>query len=301
MYNPFTREYPMSSPLEFVPEEIPETVKRLEIEGGTRSRRGLPKPVEYRCCRITDPVVVDGRLDEDGWRRASWLGPFVDMEKGTSTEFDTRVAFLWDDTNFYAGFKMEEPDVFGFETKRDGGVSGDCEVELFILGEGVYYELQINALNTVYEVLWTWFQPLTETNDLKALDRLFGARRAIYGGLSDDYPGRHGSFDWDFPGLQTAVQIDGSLNCRRVRDRGWTVELALPWSGWADLVRGGRAIPPADGDVWRMGCSRVQHWRDEQGAVVRSRDWSICQHGKIQMHVPDRWPYIVFSRNPAGS
>lgn len=28
------------------------------------------------------------------------IGPFVDMEHGTPTEFDTKVAFLWDDTYF---------------------------------------------------------------------------------------------------------------------------------------------------------------------------------------------------------
>ena len=86
----------------------------------------------------------------------------------------------------------------------------------------------------------------------------------------------------------------GSLNCRRIKDQGWTAEIALPWAGWTDLIHLERARPPVEGDTWRMGCSRVQHWRDSQGDVTRSRDWSICQHGKIQMHVPDRWPYVVF-------
>lgn len=284
----------MNPPLEFIPDEIPETVKRQEMEHGTVGRRGLPRPMDYRCVRITERVVIDGRLDEPCWQRATWLGPFVDMEKGTPVEFDTRVAFLWDETNLYTGFRLEEPDVFGYETRRDGGVGGDCEVEVFILGDGTYYELEMNALNTIYEVFWTWFQPLAETDDLTRLDRLFGTRRAIYGNLNDDYPGRHGSFDWDFPGIQTAVQIDGSINCRRIRDKGWTVEIAFPWAGMTDLMDG-RPLPPRSGDVWRIGCSRVQHWRNDDGKVERSRDWSICQHGKIQMHVPDRWPYIIFT------
>lgn len=290
----------MEPELKFIPENIPATVRHQEIQGGTRARRGLPRPVDYRCYRTAGPLVVDGRLDEDSWQKAPWLGPFVDMEHGTPTEFDTRVAFLWDDTNFYTAFKLEEPDVYGYETKRDGGVGGDCEVEVFILGEGTYYELEMNALNTVYEVFWTWFQPLVEAGDLEGLDRLLKTRRAIYGGLEDDYPGRHGSFDWDFPGLQTAVQVDGSLNCRRVRDNGWTVEIAFPWAGWTELARGRRAIPPAEGDVWRIGCSRVEHWRDEDGNVLRGRDWSICQHGKVQMHVPDRWPHVIFTHDVVG-
>jgi len=209
----------------------------------------LPRPPDYLCYLTPEPLAVDGRLDEAVWQRAKWLGPFVDMEKGTPTEYDTQVAFLWEDTYFYTGFRLEEPDVFGYETKRDGGVGGDCEVELFILGEGVYYELELSVLNTIYEVFWTWFQSLAERNDLATLDELFKTRRMTYGGLTDDYPGRHGSFDWDFPGIQTAVWIDGALNCRRIRDREWSVEIALPWSGWTDLARGRRSIPPKDGDV----------------------------------------------------
>lgn len=289
----------MNRPLEYIPDEIPQIVRQREEEHGHQGRRGLSKPPSYTCFRTSEPLLIDGRLDEKAWQKAPWLGPFVDMEKGTPTEYDTRVAFLWDDTNFYAGFKLEEPDVFGFETTRDGRVSGDGELELFILGDGVYYELQLNTLNTVYEVFWTWFQPLAESGRLDRLDDLFKTRRAIYGNLDDDYPGRHGSFDWDFPGLQTAVQIEGALNCRHIADQGWTAEIALPWAGWTDLVHSDRPLPPQEGDTWRMGCSRVQHWRDEEGTVTRSRDWSICQHGKIQMHVPDRWPYVVFSDRAA--
>jgi len=35
-------------------------------------------------------------------------------------------------------------------------------------------------------------------------------------------------FVWDFPGLESAVHVDGTVNDNDDRDRGWTVELALP-------------------------------------------------------------------------
>lgn len=256
---------------------------------------GLPAPPVYRCCRLTGPLTVDGSLDEPCWQHAAWLGPFVDMEHGTPTEYDTCVAFLWDDRAFYVGFRCQEPDVFGAATERDGSVGADQDFEVFILGEETYYELELNPLNTLYEVFWTWVQPLAERGDEEGLDRLFRTRRFIYGARGDDYDLRHGSFDWDFPGLQSAVRVDGSLNWHGDRDRGWSGELVFPWEGWADLARGRRAIPPRPGDEWRIGCSRVEHWRDEQGKVVRGRDWSITQHGKVQMHVPHRWPRVIFS------
>ncbi|MEW6751873.1 MAG: carbohydrate-binding family 9-like protein [Candidatus Latescibacterota bacterium] len=262
---------------------------------------GLAAPPDYACCRLTGPLTVDGRLDEPFWQAAARLGPFVDMEHGTPVEHDTRVAFLWDDQAFYVGFRCEEPDVFGFVAERDGGVGGDQDFEVFILGEETYYELEMNPLNTIYEVFWTWVQPLVERRDLESIDGLLRTRRFIYGGLGDDYDMRHGSFDWDFPGLQSAVYVDGSLNWHRDRDRAWSGELVFPWAGWAELARGRRSIPPRPGDEWRVGCSRVEHWRDEQGKVVRGRDWSITQHGKVQMHVPHRWPRLIFWDRPAGA
>jgi hypothetical protein len=262
---------------------------------------GLPKPPDYVCYRTNGPLTIDGRLDEDAWAKAPWLGPFVDMEKGTPVEYDTRVAFLWDDDNFYCGFKCQEPDVFGYETKRDGGVGGDQDFEVFILGEGTYYELEINPLNTVYEVFWTWMRPLIANNDIATIDKLFRTRRFILGVIGDDYDMRHGSFDWDFPGLQSAVYVDGSLNWHKDRDNFWSGELVFPWRGWAELAKGVRAIPPKEGDIWRIGCSRVEHWRDDEGQIVRGRDWCIAQHGKIQMHLPHRWPYVIFTHKTVGA
>src|SRR6185437_4001365 len=68
---------------------------------------------------------------------------------------------------------------------------------------------------------------------------------------------RWGFLDWDYPGLRSAVHVDGVVNSRTRTDRGWTAELALPWKGLVDLADG-RALPPKDGDVWRIDCSRFE-------------------------------------------
>ena len=63
--------------------------------------------------------------------------------------------------------------------------------------------------------------------------------------------------DWDFPGLQAAVRVDGTLNDDRDVDRGWTVELSFPWKGMSALAQG-RHLPPRAGDVWKMDFSRFE-------------------------------------------
>ena len=68
----------------------------------------LPEPPEYLCRQTEGLITVDGRLEEASWRKARWLGPFVDMEKGVKVQYDTRVAFLWDDAALYVGFHCEE-------------------------------------------------------------------------------------------------------------------------------------------------------------------------------------------------
>ena len=53
------------------------------------------------------------------------------------------------------------------------------------------------------------------------------------------------------------MNVDGTLNDKSDVDRGWTVEIAVPWHSLTPLAQAdGRALPPRDGDVWRMDFSR---------------------------------------------
>ncbi|MEX1241349.1 MAG: carbohydrate-binding family 9-like protein, partial [Cyclobacteriaceae bacterium] len=105
---------------------------------------------------------------------------------------------------------------------------------------------------------------------------------------------RIGFFNWDYPGLIKAVHIDGTLNDSSDRDRGWTVELALPWSGMEILARGdGRALPPKDGDVWRMDFSRFNTYKDAPPSKD-SGGWAWSSHGVWDSHVPECFTYVEF-------
>ncbi len=110
----------------------------------------------YTCYRAAGPIRIDGKLDEPSWQHAPQSTPFVDIVTGAPAWFDTRVRLLWDDDHLYFGFTAEETDVWATLTERDSHIWEDNDLEIFIAGRDAYYEFEINALNTIYEVFWVW-------------------------------------------------------------------------------------------------------------------------------------------------
>ena len=217
---------------------------------------------------------------------------------------DTRAAVLWDDQYLYVGFWVEEPFVEAKLTERDSLIWSENDVELFIAGQDAYYEFEINALGTIYEALFV-FEDAYERAGYAADPQL---QRGVEGfqpwngvGFTTHPRGpRLGFFKWDLPGLKSAVQVDGTLNDNSDRDRGWTAEIAIPWSGLKVLAQGdGRALPPRDGDTWRMDFSRFNTYR----AAPPANDpggWAWSAHGVWDSHVPELFPHVQFSTEEVG-
>jgi hypothetical protein len=268
--------------------------RRLDLP--ETSLDGLPPVSTYDCLRVTEPIVIDGRLDETAWQQVEWSRSFVKMDNGDPVELDSRVALLWDDDYLYAAFRFEDREIWGSMTAYHAHVyRHDSDAEIFCEGDGVYYELGVNAINTIYEVFWTWLEPVVERGDAELLDRFFSTKHFLYfAPRADARLGRFGELAYELPGLKHAVQVDGSLNCPEIEDRGWTVEFALPWAGLAVL---GKPVPPCQGDVWRIGASRCQHFHDAQGRDV-AVDWSWNRHGAVNMHIPERWSKVRFVDRP---
>ena len=98
--------------------------------------------------------------------------------------------------------------------------------------------------------------------------------------------------DWDFPGLRTAVQVQGTLNDNSDIDKGWTVEIAFPWAGMTQLA-GGRNLPPEDGDIWRIFLGRFG--KLAIGNKIVSNSMSLDAVGDHDNHLPERFTRVSFS------
>ena len=201
--------------------------------------------------------------------------------------------------NLYVGFWVEEPNVEADLTERDSLIFNNNDVELFIAGRDAYYEFEINALGTIYEVFFIWdqFYELVDYQKDPALRKDHPQAQTFNGVGFKTHPLglRTGFWGYDLPGLRSAVHIDGTLNDSSDRDRGWTVEMSIPWRSLYWLaIADNRSLPPQEGDIWRMDFSRFNQYREAPPADDSSGFfWS--PHGSRDSHIPECFPIILFS------
>jgi len=253
----------------------------------------------YTAYQVREPIHIDGRLDEKAWEQAPLSPRFVDILTGRPAIHDTRAEILWDETNLYVAFHVEEPFLHAKFTTNNSPIYYDNDVEVFIAGRDAYYEFEINGYNTTYEAFFIW-DDAYEKDGYARLPEFARSKMVPFNGVGfTTHPrgGRLGNFNWHFPAKKTAVYLDGTVNNDGDRDRGWTVELAFPWQGMAQLARvDNRAIPPRDGDVWRMDFSRFNTYKEAPPAKD-SGGWFWTRHGVWDSHIPECFAYIKFSTN----
>ncbi len=245
----------------------------------------------YDCQRVDAPINLDGDALDPAWDALPWSAAFVDITglDALRPRFKTRVKMAWDEHFFYFLADLEEPHVWGTITEKNAVMFEDNDFEIFIDpdADGLnYYEFEINALGTIWEL---------------SLPKPYGE-------------GGKPRLGCNIPGLKRRVRVDGTLNDPSDVDRGWTVEVAIPWSGLAEYHKHG-AVPPKPGDTWRLNFSRVQ-WQHEvvDGRYVRipphgtavpeslnpeeqvhpEDNWVWSPQGKVNMHLPTRWGEVTF-------
>lgn len=243
-------------------------------------------PKIYSCFRASGSINIDGKPDEASWKKALWSDDFVDIEgaKKPLPEFRTRMKMLWDDEALYIFAELEEPHVWASLRQRDQVIFYDNDFEVFIDPDGDlhnYFELEVNAFSTVFDLF---------------MNRPYNA-------------GGKPLIGWDIHELKCAVAVDGTLNDPTDLDKKWTIEAAIPWKALVVFAPGKR--PPQQGEFWRMNFSRVQ-WETEiknntyrksinpdTGKAFAENNWVWSQQGAINMHLPEKWGYVVFYDEPA--
>jgi hypothetical protein len=174
---------------------------------------------------------------------------------------------------------MDEPHVLSNLKQRDTIIFYNNDFEVFVDPDNDtfnYYELEINALNTAWDLFLS--KPYRE-NDMVVLN------------------------DWNIPGLKSAVKIHGTLNNPNDIDEGWVLEMAIPWASYKTSYFDQNV--PAD-KFWRVNFSRV-NWehtitngnyerkKGADGKFLPEYNWVWSPMGVINMHEPEKWGYVYFS------
>lgn len=244
-------------------------------------------PLQYTCFRTSKPLKIDGKLNEPAWQKAKWTSLFLDIEgdkKPLPTQ-NTKAKMLWDDKYLYIAAELEEEHIWAYQTTKDQIVYLENDFEVFIDPDGDsqnYFELEVNAANNTFDL----FLPKPYRNGGNAL------------------------INWDMKNLKTAVHINGTLNKPADIDKRWTVEIAIPFSS---LNMDDKNHLPQDLSFWRINFSRVEwDYSLENGRYIRKKkengdgvlpeyNWVWSPQGAINMHLPERWGYLVFSTQNVGS
>lgn len=237
-------------------------------------------PQTYVAKNTLESIEIDGKMNESSWQKAKWSSIFKDIEGKKEAKYNTRFKMLWDDTNLYFFAEIKEPHVWATLKQKDTIIFYNNDFEIFIDPDGDthnYFEFEINALNTI----WDLFLSKPYRNNGYILD------------------------GWDFKGLKSAVQVNGTLNDASDIDEGWNVEIAIPWS-FTTTPGGTTSIPK--NDFWRINFSRV-NWehdikndkyyrkKDANGEYLHESNWVWSPQGVINMHEPEHWGYVFFAAN----
>ena len=230
-------------------------------------KANVPGVASYSIKHAKSAITIDGKLDEEDWRRAEEIY-MVETVTGAEAPLKTTVKLLWDDTYLYAAFYCEDPDAWATLTEEDDPLWGEEVVEIFIDPQGKgrnYYELEINPINAKV--------------DLFVINR------------GQKFNGTYKVWkDWDFAGLKSAVYVEGDSKLAGTKDKFWIVEVAMPFEDFWMAEN----IPPENGDIWRINLYRIE--RGMPGDKVEDRYYAFSPTLRLNYHTPWRFGIVYFTK-----
>lgn len=168
---------------------------RLQVDASARVPRGVT-PIAF----VAPPPTIDGRDEEAAWASAA-AAHFSTAEDSPPPSGPTSAKLLWDHDYLYVYVDVQDADIATSFTQRDESLWQADVVEVFIdtdQNQRDYVELQVSPAGVIFD---------------------------------SHFPG--GRADQSLPAwnseLRAAVMIDGTLNQAGDQDRGYRVEMAIPW------------------------------------------------------------------------
>ncbi|MBK9069711.1 MAG: carbohydrate-binding family 9-like protein [Myxococcales bacterium] len=195
---------------------------RWQVEASARVPRGVT-PLAF----VAQAPMIDGRDEEPAWASAPAVN-FSTAEDSPAPSGPTSAKLLWDHDNLYVFVDVKDVDISTPFRQRDESLWQADVVEVFIdtdQNQRDYVELQISPAGVMFD---------------------------------SHFPG--GRTDTSTPAwnsaMQAAVMVDGTLNQGGDQDRGYRVEVAIPWR---DVKASAPAFVATAGAQLALNVVRVDH------------------------------------------
>ena len=218
----------------------------------------------YRCPFISEPMKIDGLLNEPAWQRAKPLNFMVPVTFENARS-ETEARLLWDREYLYVGFRAYDKDIWSYYTERDDPTCHEDVLEVFFKTDPTkepYYNFEINALGTVYDA--------------------YNLRRQGAGG-------GHRWSQWNCEGLKVGVHVEGTLNDPEDVDEYWQLEVAIPFAELPGL----KGNTPKPGDEWLFHLARY----DYSVYLPEGVELSSCARlSEVQFHRYEDWLTLRFEK-----
>ncbi len=255
--------------------------ERMDVAGGDSDGQKraraivMPTGVQLQVAQITlprasGPVTLDGRLDDPAWAMAARTGPLVNTATGMTagpTDAHATARMMWDDTNLYVAFEVQDENLIDPSTARDNHLWEHDAVEVMIDPSGTashYYELQVSPKNQHFDT--------------------------FYDHPRDPQPVGHA--DWN-PNWVSAAVVNGTIGNPDDTDTGWITEIAIPW---VSIAQGMPHVPPQAGDQIRLNLFVMD---EPKTGGQRVAGWSAPRRGDF--HTLERFGRVTLSGTTGAS
>ena len=222
----------------------------------------------YHAVKAKEPITVDGKMDEASWKNAEvvTLTNFFRLDKPVDKQ-NTKFRMMWDDANIYLYYEAEDTSLTARETVFDGRTYIDDCAEFFVVPvpDSVYmhfgFEINITEVRYDYIVLWKYINN----------------RNFFISGYNPEY--------------KVKAIYNGTLNNDKDKDKGWTMEFAIPMTAFSNINGMAR---PKPGVRWAFQAVR----QDRNAVDDRFRSTALLYpvfNLKLDVHQPQHFGLFEFT------
>ena len=221
------------------------------------------KKLEYKVNRLTDSLVIDANWNKPQWQKVNSLAITNNMGEEPKHSPKTEVKMLYDSSNIYVIFKVQEKYVKAIATKVNEYVYRDSGVEFFFTPsktiEDGYYNLETNCIGTPYFKHQISFQKDVSNIDVE-----------------------------DVKKIKIAHSLPSIINSEIEELTEWTLEYKIPINVLEKYVK---VTKPTSGVIWRANFYKTADATSNPHYIT----WNVVENATPNFHLPKYFGIIKFN------